>query len=168
METQIEILVDLSSSMNEPLYEDLDNVESKIEIAKSLMIENLIPTLDFNSKISLHTFNSDGENEGATIHTILDNEYTSKIELIKKVNKIRRPAGMTPRAASIDFAVERLKEKDSFDKKIIMLTDGEETCNGDYLESARKAASSGVKCKIFIIGLGGLTETAINEFKENG
>lgn len=166
METQIEILVDLSYSMRKPLYEGVDIEEPKIKITKTLLIEKLIPTLDFYSKISLHTFNADGEYEEANIHTILDDEYTSKIELTKKVNKIRRPNGWTPISAAIDFAVERLKEKESFDKKIIMLTDGVETCHGDYLESARQATYSGVNCKIFIIGVGELTETAVNEFEE--
>ena len=166
MESQIEILVDLSSSMEEPLYGGVDNEKSKIEITKNLLIEKLIPTLDFNSKISLHTFSAEGECETANFHAILDDEYTSTIELSEKVNKIRRPNGWTPIAAAIDFAVERLKEKESVDKKIIILTDGEETCHGDYLESARQATYSGVNCKIFIIGVGELTEAAVNEFKE--
>lgn len=166
MESQIEILVDLSSSMEDPLYEGVDNEEPKIEVTKKLLIEKVIPILDLNSKISIHTFNADGKDEEINMHTILDEEYTSKIDLTKRVKNIRNPDGWTPIAAAIDFSVERLKAKQSFDKKIILITDGKETCNGDYLESARQAAYSGVNCKIFIIGIGELTENAIEEFEE--
>lgn len=166
METRIEILVDLSTSMKYPLFESLDNGEAKIEITKKLLIEKLIPTIDFNSRISLHTFTANEQDEEANIITIIDEDYISRTELAEKVNNIGPPNGWTPIAAAIDFSVKRLKSKQSFDKKIILLTDGEENCNGDYLESAKQAANSGVNCKIFIIGIGELTEKAVEEFEE--
>jgi len=60
----------------------------------------------------------------------------------------------TPIAYAIEESVKNLSNYPNCDRKIILLTDGEENGGGDYKKAAKKAEQlNGIPCKIFIIGL---------------
>lgn len=68
------------------------------------------------------------------------------------VNRIQ-PLGNTPLAQSLWFAKDVLtkREKD-VQKTVIVLTDGNETCNGDPQAAAAALASLGINVKVHVVG----------------
>lgn len=63
------------------------------------------------------------------------------------------PRGKTPLAASIAKAGEILQSAGDVPLRLIVLTDGLETCGGDASAAARAVAASGVDVKVQVIGL---------------
>lgn len=167
MKRIIEILVDVSGSMSWDFdNNEVDDIEeSKIEKTKQIIINELIPTLDYNSMIRLSTFKA-GKNCKLKIKSIHKGEKTNKDELLEKVKKIGRVSGGTPIADAINYTIDKIKNQESKDKKIILLTDGDETCDGDFRQAAKNATELGINCRIYIVGIGVLTEEASENFEE--
>lgn len=142
MQTVTEILIDFSSSMKE-----------KLALIKQALLNDIIPNLDYSARIGIKTFSAANDKK-PIIKIILPLSITNREQLIQAVNKLDNPDGNTPIAAAIKNAVDSLKEYMVFDKKIILITDGEENCGGDYTVEANKAKIEGVNCQIHIIGIG--------------
>ncbi len=80
------------------------------------------------------------------------------------LNKLRQltPQGYTPIALSLTEAIKDF-QKDSFAlKAIILLTDGEEMCEGDVCEAARLLQMSKVVIQPYIIGLNQPNDKSVN------
>lgn len=152
MQTVTEILVDFSSSM-----------EEKLDLTKKAILNDILPNLDYSAKIGVKTFAAQGNNP--IIKTVLPLSITNKEKLIECVNLIMSPNGGTPIAAAIKDSIKSLKAYPAFDKKIILITDGEENCGGNYKAEAEQAIKEGVNCQIHIIGIG-LDKAAENQAKE--
>jgi len=150
MQTVTEILIDFSTSMND-----------KLAFTKTMLHNQVIPNLDFSAKIGIKTFTATN-NKIPDIKTVLALSIIDKEQLTKAVNTLTTPSGNTPIAAAIKSAVNSLKEYSAFDKKIILITDGEENCGGDYQTEVENARKDGINCQIHIIGLG-LTGSAIQK-----
>jgi len=141
-ETVTEILIDFSGSMKE-----------KLPLTKRVLLEDVIPNLDYSSRIGIKTFTQPLKST-PFIKQILNLNITNKEEIIQAVNSLGTPNGGTPITAAIKASVTTLKEYAAFNKKIILVTDGEETGGGDYVAEAKKANVEGVNCQIHIIGIG--------------
>lgn len=141
MQTVTEILIDFSSSM-----------QDKIKLTKQLLLEQVIPTMDYASKISIKTFMSD--QKIPKIMELFPLNIADQERLKNVIDNIRSPNGGTPIAAAIRDSLKSLKEFPAADKRIILLTDGEETDGGDYEAEAQKAGEEGIHCEIHIIGIG--------------
>lgn len=152
MQTITEILIDFSSSM-----------KGKLDLAKKVILNDILPKLDYSSQIGIKTFCADGNTP--KIRPVLPLSITNKEKLIECVNLLKSPNGNTPIAAAIKNSLLSLKAYPAFDKKIILITDGKETCGGDYRAEAKKAVDEGVNCQIHIIGIG-LDLAAQNQAKE--
>jgi len=150
MQTVTEILIDFSTSMREKLF-----------LIKSTLLQDIIPDLDYSSKIGMKTFTATNEKE-PIIKPILPLSITNKEQLNAAIESLDNPDGNTPIAAAIKSSVNSLKEYVAFDKKIILITDGEENCNGDYEKEVNIAISAGINCEIHIIGIG-LSEEAAKQ-----
>jgi hypothetical protein len=146
METVTEILIDFSGSMKE-----------KLPLTKRMLLEDVIPNLDYSSRIGIKTF-ARRNNCPLTVQ-VLNLNITNKEEIIQTINSLGTPDGGTPISAAIRASVTTLKEYVAFDKKIILVTDGAEDQGGDYVAEAKKANSEGINCQIHIIGIG-LNENA--------
>lgn len=142
MQTVTEILIDFSASMSE-----------KLTLIKSSLLQDIIPDLDYSSKIGIKTFTATQE-KIPIIKSVLPLSITNKEQLISAISSLDNPDGNTPIAAAIKSSVNSLKEYPAFDKKIILITDGEENCNGDYEKEVSIAISDGINCEIHIIGIG--------------
>jgi hypothetical protein len=172
--TIIEILLDNSGSMgymkgggaDENKY--LIDGKTRMSLIKQLMINEIIPTIDYSSKVFIRTFRIAIEKENNKIvqkHFEIPVIYegTFNKELIEKsISKlVDPPLGGTPISAALEKSFENLKKYPQYDRKIILLTDGEENGGGDYIATSKKIETlEGIKCKIFIIGL------ALNEKSE--
>ena len=150
MQTVTEILIDFSASMSE-----------KLVLTKSSLLQDIIPDLDYSSKIGIKTFTATKDKQ-PIIKSVLPLSITNKEQLITAISSLDNPDGNTPIAAAIKSSVDSLKEYLAFDKKIILVTDGEENCNGDYEKEVNIAISEGINCEIHIIGIG-LNEKAIKQ-----
>lgn len=146
METVTEILIDFSGSMKD-----------KLPLTKQVLLTDVIPNLDYASRIGIKTFA--GNNNQPQTTQVLNLNLTNKEEIIRAINSLGTPAGGTPITAAIRASVTTLKEYAANDKKIILVTDGEEDKGGDYVAEAKKASADGVNCQVHIIGIG-LNETA--------
>ncbi|MCL2098639.1 MAG: DUF3883 domain-containing protein [Bacteroidales bacterium] len=128
-------------------------MKEKLPLTKRVLLEDVIPNLDYSSRIGIKTFTQPLKST-PFIKQILNLNITNKEEIIQAVNSLGTPNGGTPITAAIKASVTTLKEYAAFNKKIILVTDGEETGGGDYVAEAKKANVEGVNCQIHIIGIG--------------
>lgn len=142
MQVVTEILIDFSGSM-----------KKKLSITKTILKNDIIPHLDYSTKIGVKTFAASTSWVPA-IKTILPLSVTNNEQLDDAINTLGNPNGNTPIAAAIKHSVNSLKEYAAFDKKIILITDGEENCGGDYTIEVNNAKVDGINCEIHIIGIG--------------
>jgi len=154
VDTLTEILVDISGSMKD-----------KMAATKQVLLNDILPKLDYSSKIGIKTFSTIGNEKKLSIIPILPLSNTDKEVIEQKVRAINCSKGYTPIAASIRASVEELSTYPSKDKIIILVTDGEESENGDYVLEAQKATEKGINCKIHVVGID-LTEKAISQAQE--
>lgn len=150
MQTVTEILIDFSSSMKE-----------KLALTKNALLNDIIPNLDYSAKIGIKTFSATTDKK-PKIKTTLPLSITNKEQIINAINALSSPNGNTPIAEAIKNSVDSLKEYLAFDKKIILITDGEENCGGNYTTEVERAKTDGINCQIHIIGIG-LTTEATNQ-----
>lgn len=141
METVTEILIDFSGSMKD-----------KLPLTKQVLLTDVIPNLDYASRIGIKTFAK--HNNQPPTQQVLNLNLTNKDEIIRTVNSLGTPDGGTPITAAIRASVTTLKEYAANDKKIILVTDGQEDSGGDYVAEAKKASAEGINCQVHIIGIG--------------
>lgn len=168
--TIIEILIDSSGSMGymngggpeENKY--LINGKTRMYYQKRALIEEILPTIDYSAAIHIRTFRSKGDRKD------IQQIYEGPFDFEKIKNLISQiedpPMGGTPITAAIEQAIQNLIKFPEYDRKIILLTDGEENGDGNYLKKAKEIRQlEGTTCKIFIVGIA-LTENAEKAAKE--
>jgi hypothetical protein len=62
------------------------------------------------------------------------------------------PAGFTPIARALEQAEEAFAGREGGDNRVILVSDGLETCDGDPVEAARRLQSSGIAVTVDVIG----------------
>ncbi len=137
---------------NEYLLED---GSTRTDLIKKMMIDEILPTIDYAQNITIRTFRTIGKDlKQVEIKPIYEGEYNES-EIIKTIKSLENPPfGGTPISAALEKSIEELSKHDTKDRKIILLTDGEENMDGNYIEIAKKAMEmKGIPCKIFIVGL---------------
>ncbi len=140
METVTEILVDISGSM-----------KNKMSATKQALLNDILPDLDTSAQIGIKPFTT--VNKQLSIQSVLPLSKTDKETIKQAIQKINCSDGGTPIAASIRASVKALSEYVANDKVIILVTDGEETEKGDYVQEAKNATADGINCKIHVIGI---------------
>lgn len=166
-DTIVEILIDKSGSMGtmtrvpENVGDYLIDGETRMSIIKRILIENILPTIqDYTQQIFIRTFRGTAKTQenpnavGLEIELIYSGSFV-KEEIENKINQLENPpSGGTPLTAALNFSLHNLIKHPSSDRKIILLTDGEENGGGDYLIAAKNIKNmSGIECKIFVVGL---------------
>ena len=165
--TIIEILIDNSGSMGfmtgcgeEHENKYLIDGVTRMTLIKKILIEQIVPTIEYADKVIIRSFryNSTKINEKIKnepfIPLLYDGIFDLKIISSKINSLIDPPSGGTPITDAIKIAISDLKKYPECDRKIILLTDGEENGGGNYIEAAKEVEQLlGIKCKIFIIGL---------------
>jgi|SRR5690554_381605 len=164
MNTVIEILIDNSNSMGDckgvlENYKDylLPDGSTRMELAKKILLSEIIPTIDYASNITVSLFHSleFKEKPREIVQPILhkgknDEQLRNAIKGIIVPHK----TGGTPITDALLNCINRLKSYPNTDRKIILITDGEETGKKDYKIAAKNALKvSGISCNIFIVGI---------------
>jgi hypothetical protein len=164
MDTVIEILIDNSNSMgpcegykgNRTFL--LPDGSTRMELVKKILIEEIIPKLDYAQSLTIRRFHSIKKNDNSSnpiIELVYQGEF-DKPSVLKSISTIEIPknTGGTPINAAVNFSIEELAKYPSADRKILLITDGEETDGGDYKKTAEDALKQlGITCNIFIIGI---------------
>ncbi|WP_282778027.1 VWA domain-containing protein [Phaeodactylibacter xiamenensis] len=153
MDTVTIILLDFSGSM-----------KGKMRSVKDILLKEVFPTMNYSSRIGLFLFRTNG-NSTDVVEEQLSLNVTSQQTLAEKVNALGEPKGGTPIAAAIKKAVNTLKEFRALAKRIILVTDGQETGGGNYIAEAKAARADGIECEIHIIGLS-LNDEAATQARE--
>ena len=169
METIVEILIDNSGSMG-PFEVEKNNGQyllpdrsTRMSLAKKILITEVLPTLEYAKKISVRLFHSVAEKEieKLEITPIYDSVYDQE-KIARVIEEIADPikTGGTPLTAAIKYSINILSKQPNADRKIFLITDGEENVGGNYAEAAKEAlALHGIPCNIFVLGIA-LTATA--------
>jgi hypothetical protein len=164
MKTIVEILIDNSSSMG--TFESQENKKeyllpdgsTRMSLAKTILVEEILPLIDYAAKVTVRLFHSSEDANKNTIPKI-EKIYDTNFDLetlSQKIMGIPEPkdTGGTPITAAVKTSIDTLAKYPEDDRKIILVTDGEETDGGDYKITAEAALKHyGIPCKIFIIGI---------------
>jgi len=164
MNTVLELVIDFSLSMGP--YKDntgsylLPDGSTRMTLAKSALINDIIPTLDYTGLIGIRSFYS--KEKKPIIETIYEGKFDKNI-VISKIQSFTDPVntGGTPISAALQSSIDFLKKSPDIDKKIILVTDGEETDGGDFKVTAENGLKDHqIDYNIFIIGIGQNEATA--------
>ncbi len=127
----------------------LDNVE-KIVIAKETMSELVqgLPVEQFNIGLMVYGHRRKGDCDDIEMLTPLGQGNPASI--VKQIQSIN-PKGKTPITGSITLAAEHLKTLEE-ESTIVLVSDGEETCEGDPCAYVKMLKESGIKFVMHVVG----------------
>ncbi len=157
MKTVVEILIDVSGSMNDTIL----GGKRKIDFAKEILLDEILPLLNYPDTIGVRLFGGECGIIG-NLENIPNDNFSKLKDFI--LNQIPEPYGKTPLALAIRTAVENLQKDGDANKHIYCITDGGETCGGDFIKEADYANSIGIDCKISMVGIGELDDNSKVQF----
>jgi Ca-activated chloride channel family protein len=148
----IELILDVSGSM----AAKLDN-RSKMEIAKRALAETLDGLKDSVFLVGLRAYGFDSTlektKETSCPNTALLTAISSNnLRTIGRAASRLIPYGYTPIADSLLKAGGDLQAIEADSRMIILITDGEETCGGDPIATAKRLCEIGIELETNIIG----------------
>lgn len=138
---------------------------TRMEIAKQA-IKNYVTKASSRTNIGLMIYGHKGSNSNASkIMSCTSAEIISKIGMVNRnmINKFLNEVGLAPTefalqqapvafAGALEQASVAFAGRVSKNNEIILLTDGEETCDSDPIDQAASLKSSSLNIKINIIG----------------
>ncbi len=149
LKPKVIILLDSSGSMGQLL----DKQKSKMFYAKKLFGEYLRYQWREKADVGLVVYGGRRKQDCSDTHLAIKagERNLSKIDsTIKKLS----PLGMTPIADSLEIAISQLKNYPG-PKRIMIFTDGEETCGGNSCKILEKAIQEKiVDLEMFVTGIG--------------
>lgn len=149
----VAILLDLSGSMNAEL-----NGESRRDVAVSSLTDT-VGELDGNASVALYAFGNNFDNSPSSkaqscedINQLVDYGKNNS-GAIKEVLSSLEAKGWTPLAKSISTIGSDLALFGDSEHHLIILSDGEESCNGDPVAAVEELKANGVNVIVNTIGL---------------
>ncbi len=140
----IELIIDASGSMAAKI-----GGRTKMDIAKQALTDLLL-SIPSNKFVSVRAYGHRKKDDCNDIE-LISGFAEPRTGLAAKINSLK-PLGKTPLSNSITAAAKDFAGTAGHDNTIILITDGEETCNADPCAAAKLAHESGVKVKINVIG----------------
>jgi Ca-activated chloride channel homolog len=141
---QVMLVLDASGSMWGQL-----NGKTKIEIARAA-VADLTGAWPAHNPLGLVTYGHRSKGDCQDIETLLPVAPLNRSTYLSKVNALN-PKGMTPISAAVMHAAEALKYSEQ-KATVILVSDGEETCNLDPCEVGRSLEAKGVDFVAHVIG----------------
>lgn len=143
--TAVGIIIDASGSM----LQRLDG-ERRIEIAKSALTELVVHGLDIGQPVAMTAF---GYQENAceirTIKSLAPLDPVDAATAVATIQSINR--SKTPIAAALADMADQLTAHEG-PQRIVLITDGEETCEGDVAATITDLRSQGYDVTVNIVG----------------
>ena len=153
----LELVFDSSGSMAEKI-----GSETKIEAARRSILQTIdqLPDNAPNFNVGFRVFGHKGNNtQAGKAESCASTDLYVPVQGVNK-NALRQqagayqPTGWTPISLALQKAGEDLKAGENTKNVIIMVTDGEETCNGDPCAVSQALAQSGSEVRIDVVGFG--------------
>ncbi len=148
--TDIEFVLDASGSMRAAMAGS-----TQMDVAKQT-IKSTIETIPADTNVALRVYAhrvEQADKAGSCVDSELMIPFgpLNKAAFVAKVDSIQ-PKGYTPIAYSLqqvasDFGVEREAEK-----VVVLVSDGEETCGGDPVQTVKDLVAKGFKLKLHAVG----------------
>jgi len=123
--------------------------QTKIEAAKQVMAQ-VIPALPKEVRVGLTAYGHNRKGDYNDIELLIPSGSDDRNGLLQKVMALK-PKGMTPIAASIQTVADHLKNKET-ETTIVLVSDGEETCNDDPCAAVKALKDSGIKFILHVVG----------------
>ena len=125
--------------------------QSKIEAARSVLAQ-IVPDIPPEVKVGLAAYGHRRKGDCKDIEVLIPPGSDDRSGLIRKVNQLT-PKGKTPIASAVSLVADKLKTFED-ETTIILISDGEETCNDNPCEVVRKLKKSGIKFVLHVVGFG--------------
>jgi Ca-activated chloride channel homolog len=138
------LVLDASGSM----WGTLEN-QSKIQIARETVAE-VLKTWPKSNALGLVAYGHRRKGDCADIETLLPVAPVKPVAFQASVNALN-PKGMTPISAAVQHAALALKSSEQ-KATVILVSDGEETCNLDPCQIARQLEADGIDFTAHVIG----------------
>jgi Mg-chelatase subunit ChlD len=156
----VEIILDASGSM----YRKIGD-QTRIAVAKIVLTELLHTTIPAGTPLALRIY---GHREARSCRTDLELPLrplvaADALKIIKSVDPQDR--SRTPLADSLKLVAEDLMEATG-PRLVILLTDGEESCDGDPEAAIRFLKEQGMNIKLNIVGMAIDSDVAKQQFSE--
>lgn len=156
------IILDSSYSMEEKIGN-----ERKIDIAKRV-IYNTLRTIPRSTRLGLRVYGHEigiiGLYPCRKTELLVPINFNTQTEIANKLRSIQ-PTGQTPISYSVKMAVENDFIGLNGPKRIILVSDGMETCDGDPCDYAVEMVKRGIDMKIDVVGFAIKEQEAINQLK---
>src|SRR5579864_3527274 len=146
--TNVELIVDDSGSMAQHVTGG-----RKIDVAKQVL-PGLIQDLPADAQIAVRTYGRQHpahDRDCADMELLTPFGANTSARILPGVNALK-PNGMTPIAASLSAASKDFAGMESQNNIIILLTDGEEDCNGDPCAASKALHDAGIHLQVNVIG----------------
>ncbi|MEZ5345955.1 MAG: VWA domain-containing protein [Pyrinomonadaceae bacterium] len=144
--TKIIFILDASGSM----WGKIGN-EEKIVSAKKVL-KTAIEELPENAEVGLIAYGHRSKGDCKDIETLSTLKAVDKTGLAGKIDSLD-PKGKTPITDSLRAAIAEVKALDLDETvKIVLVSDGLETCTGDPCKLVREAKAAGVNITLHVIG----------------
>ena len=123
--------------------------KAKMDVAKEVMAD-LIDGLPDNVNVGLEVYGHRSKGDCNDIETMVDVGAINKQALIDRINSIE-PKGKTPIAKSLEMAGQKLGSAEE-ETTIILVSDGEETCEGNACTYIKDLREKGISVKVHVVG----------------
>lgn len=156
----VEIILDASGSM----YKRIGD-QTRIDVAKTVLTDLLQTTIPAGTPLALRIY---GHREARSCRTDLELPLkplvtADALRIIKSVDPQDR--SRTPLADSLKMVAKDLEGAEGA-KLVILLTDGEDSCDGDPEEAVRDLKEQGMDVKLNIVGMAIESDAAKQQFAE--
>ena len=150
------ILLDVSQTMKYGMDGEIfSKLEPKIEVARRVLRET-VAVVPPHVKLGLRTFGG-----GVTHNDDVDCHQTALLvpigegnhKSIVRVADAAQPAGVTPLAYALSQAPDDFQDIHGI-RRIVLISDGMDSCNGNPCEFVRRLSILGYKMKIDVVGIG--------------
>jgi len=121
----------------------------KMNVAKEVMTD-LIEELPDGVNVGLEVYGHRSKGDCDDIELLVPVGKADKATLIKQINSIQ-PKGKTPISKSIEMAGEQLQAMEE-ETTVVLVSDGEETCEGDPCALVKSLKEKGIKVKVHVVG----------------
>lgn len=147
---ELNIVIDSSGSMGQKI----EGTKTKMDIAKEA-VGSLVDSLPSSSYVGLRAYGSQSPESAKNCtdtKQLVSISALNKAEIKNQVNQLN-PSGWTLMAYSLQKAYEDFLSPES-ERVIVLISDGEETCGGNFCAVAKELEAKGVKLTVNTIGFG--------------
>lgn len=143
-EERVVLVLDASGSM----WGQIEG-RSKVEIARET-VAGLVGEWKPENSLGLVAYGHRRKGDCADIETLIESGPLDSAAFLRQVNALN-PKGMTPLSAAVMQAAESLRHVEQ-KATVILVSDGEETCNLDPCQVGRELEAAGVDFTAHVIG----------------